>query len=153
MKRCLLLSSMLLAGAACLAQDFLLPLAQRSRFRVDVSGRGAQLSGICIVKTDDSGSRGTLVNDFGIHVLDFTLSPDRQRLKLLNVMQPLNRWYVKKTVRKDLQMLFAATRPGLQGAKRQIDRGTDSVLTLDNARHKLRYCFKPVNDNANETAQ
>ncbi|MBO7532470.1 MAG: LysR family transcriptional regulator substrate-binding protein, partial [Victivallales bacterium] len=72
--------------------DYLLPLDEgRQQYGVSITARGAEITGVCIVKTDSEGSRGAIVNEFGFHALDFTLSADRRKVKLLNVMERLDR--------------------------------------------------------------
>ena len=79
MRRCLLLSSLLLLAVVALhAEGWLLPLSERQQYSVAIEARGAELTGVCIVKTDAEGSRGAIVNEFGFHALDFTLSADRR---------------------------------------------------------------------------
>lgn len=151
MRRCLLLSSLLLVAVLSLAQNYLLPLDGRSQYGVAIAARGAEITGVCIVKTDAAGSRGAIVNEFGIHALDFTLSPDRRKVRLLNVMPALDRWYIKKVVRKDLRILFSATQPGTQRARRVITVGADGGVTLHNEKFKLKYNLTKINND--ETAE
>ena len=85
-RRCLLLSSLLTVALLAEAADWLLPLSGRQQYAVQINARGAELTGICIIKTDSVGeSRGAIVNEFGIHAMDFTLSADRRKVKLQNV--------------------------------------------------------------------
>lgn len=151
MRRCLLLSSLLLACMLSLAQDYLLPLEERCQYSVAIAARGAEITGVCVVKTDAQGSRGAIVNEFGFHALDFTLSPDRRKVRLLNVMPALDRWYIKKVVRKDLGILFSARHAGAQRARRVIAIEPDGGVTLHNERFNLKYHLKKIDNN--ETAE
>lgn len=150
MRRCLLLSSLLLAAVSVLAGGWLVRLEGRQEFSVNIEARGVQLSGICIVKTDEDGSRGAIVNEFGIHALDFTLSADRRKVKLLNVMPQMNRWYVKRVVRKDLRLLFSATEAGRQKGRRVVAVDGDGAVTLTNEKYKLTYSLKEIEDETGE---
>ena len=49
---------LLLAAVALHAEGWLLPLSERQQYSVAIEARGAELTGICIVKTDAEGSRG-----------------------------------------------------------------------------------------------
>ena len=154
MRRCLLLSSLLLLAVVALhAEGWLLPLSERQQYSVAIEARGAELTGVCIVKTDAEGSRGAIVNEFGFHALDFTLSADRRKVKLLNVMPVMNRWYVRKVVRKDLKYLFSATESPQAKGPRKVESEADGSVTLENTRYKLKYSFKPINREENETAE
>ena len=147
MRRCLLLSSLLLLAAVALyAEGWLLPLSERQQYSVAIEARGAELTGICIVKTDAEGSRGAIVNEFGFHALDFTLSADRRKVKLLNVMERLDRWYIRKVVRKDLRILWGATQGGPQQGRRTIAVEEDGTVVLTNQKYKLKYSLKKFDD-------
>lgn len=148
MKRCLLLSSLLLMAVLVSAADYLLPLDGRQTYGVTISARGAEITGVCIVKTDAEGSRGAIVNEFGIHALDFTVTADRRKVKLLNVLPMMNRWYVKRVVKKDLRMLFNATTDGEQAGSRTVAVEDDGSVTLTNKRYKLKYSLKKLHETA-----
>ena len=147
MRRCLLLSSLLLMAVVAVAADYLLPLDEgRQQYGVSITARGAEITGVCIVKTDAEGSRGAIVNEFGIHALDFMVSADRRKVKLLNVIAMLDRWYVRRVVKKDLRMLFNATADGEQGSGRTVTVEPDGTVTLTNTRYKLKYSLKKLHE-------
>ena len=146
MKRCLLLSSLLWMAVVAVAADYLLPLDGRQEYSVAITARGAEITGVCIVKTDAEGSRGAIVNEFGIHALDFMVSADRRKVKLLNVIAMMDRWYVRRVVKKDLRMLFNATADGKQGSGRTVTVEPDGTVTLTNTRYKLKYSLKKLHE-------
>ena len=150
MRRCLLLISLLLAVASARAGEWLVRLDGRQQFAVNITMRGIQLSGICIVKTDEEGSRGAIVNEFGFHALDFTISADRRKVKLLNVLPQMDRWYVKRVVRGDLKHLFSATEAGRQKGRRVVSVDDEGTVTLKNERYKLTYSLKKIEDETGE---
>ena len=147
MRRCLLLVSFWSMACFALAAEWMLPLEGRQQFLVTIEARGAVISGICVVKTDAEGSRGAIVNEFGVHALDFTVSADRKRVKLLNVMPAMNRWYIRRVVRRDLQYLFAASHE-TEGSKghRTVTLDTDGTVMLVNAKYKLNYSLKKIDE-------
>lgn len=146
MKRCLLLSSLLWMAVVAVAADYLLPLDGRQEYSVAIMARGAEITGVCIVKTDGEGSRGAIVNEFGIHALDFMVSADRRKVKLLNVIAMMDRWYVRRVVKKDLRMLFNATADGKQSSGRTVTVEPDGTVTLTNTRYKLKYSLKKLHE-------
>lgn len=135
------------------ADDYLLSLKGRQQYSMAITAKKAEITGICIIKTDEEGSRGAIVNEFGIHALDFTLSPDRKQVKLLNVIEAMNRWYIKKVVRKDLKILFMSTQLGKQKAGRVLNQEDDGSITLHNTKFKLKYSLKSIKENNDETAE
>ena len=146
MKRCLLLSSLLWMAVVAVAADYLLPLDGRQEYSVAIMARGAEITGVCIVKTDGEGSRGAIVNEFGIHALDFMVSADRRKVKLLNVIPMMDRWYVRRVVKKDLRTLFNATADGEQAGSRTVTVEPDGTVTLTNTRYKLKYGLKKLHE-------
>lgn len=145
MKRCLLLSSLLLLAGVASAAGWLLPLDGRQQFAVSIAARGVMLTGICVVSTDSAGySRGSVVNEFGIHAFDFTVGADRRRVRLLNVVPQLDRWYLRRVVRGDLRRLFLATATGRQKGHRTVSLSADGTVVLVNERHNLEYGFKRI---------
>ena len=143
----MLLSSLLLMAVVAVAADYLLPLDEgRQQYGVSITARGAEITGVCIVKTDAEGSRGAIVNEFGIHALDFMVSVDRRKVKLLNVIAMMDRWYVRRVVKKDLRMLFNATADGEQGSGRTVTVEPDGTVTLTNTRYKLKYSLKKLHE-------
>lgn len=146
MKRCLLLSSLLWMAVVVIAADYLLPLEGRQEYSVAIMARGAEITGVCVVKTDAEGSRGAIVNEFGIHALDFMVSADRRKVKLQNVLPMMDRWYVRRVVKKDLRVLFNATTDGEQAGGRTVTVEPDGTVTLANTRYKLKYSLKKLHE-------
>ena len=153
-RRCLLLISLFCLTSVAYASDYLLPLEGRQQFTVFISVRGMELTGICIIKTDEEGSRGAIVNEFGVHALDFTLSSDRKKVKLLNVMPVMDHWYIKKVVRGDLKYLFLSTENPQSKGKRTVTVEDDGTVMMENTKYRLKYSLKPINNTQDdETAE
>ena len=91
--------------------SFLFPFAgdESTRYTVVITFKTASFSGICVVKNIGTQMAGTIVNEFGIRAFDFTMSQDRRRVKLLNVMKPLDKCLIRKAIARDLKRLFNAT--------------------------------------------
>lgn len=82
---------------------------ESTRYTVAITFKNASFSGICVVKNIGTQIAGTIVNEFGIRAFDFTMSQDRRRVKLLNVMKPLDKCLIRKAIARDLKRLFNAT--------------------------------------------
>lgn len=112
MRRFLLLISLLLlpavASVASSADGFLFPFEEGEpvRYTVALTFKKASFSGICVAKRMDGVIAGSIVNEFGIRAFDFKMSGDRRRVKLLNVMKPLDKCLIRKTIARDLKRLF-----------------------------------------------
>lgn len=149
----LLCISLLCCVSQVFADDYLLSLGGRQEYMVTISARGTELTGICIIRTDEDGSRGTIMNEFGVNALDFTLSADRKKVRLQHVVAMMDKWYVKRVVRKDLQYLFSATTSPQTKGRRTVVQTADGSITLENEKYKLKYSLKPINRQDNEIAE
>ena len=74
------------------------------------------------------------------------VSADRRKVKLLNVIAMMDRWYVRRVVKKDLRTLFNATADGEQGSGRTVTVEPDGTVTLTNTRYKLKYSLKKLHE-------
>lgn len=153
MRNFFLFISLLFSTYGMVAQTPLMKLEGKQHYQVAINVKEAEISGICIIKTDDEGSRGAVVNEFGIHALDFTISPNRRKVKLVNVMPFMNRWYIKKVVCGDLKFLFSATAEMQRKGKRSVSVEADGTVTLVNSRYGLKYSFLEIRNKDDETAE
>jgi hypothetical protein len=140
-------------GSYAVAQP---PAGKVVESRTELNFRDNALSAITVLKADSDGTlRGTMMNEFGISALSFTVSADRRHLKLLNVMPKLNKWYIKKVLRADLRHLFSARNSQLgQTVKhRTLTRDSLGTLTLTNDKRHITYIFQPFTTKNDEPAQ
>ncbi len=82
------------------------------RYNAVIEMKKGYMSGVCILINDGGLVKGSLFNEFGISAMDFTYRPDRRKVKLLSVVKMLNKWYVKRVLRKDLAQLMEQLRKG-----------------------------------------
>ncbi len=80
-----------------------------TRYTVAITFKNASFSGICVAKRMDGIIAGSVVNEFGIRAFDFKMSENRRRVKLLNVMKPLDKCLIRKTIARDLKRLFISS--------------------------------------------
>lgn len=86
---------------------------ETTRYTVAITFKNASFSGICVARRMDGIIAGSIVNEFGIRAFDFKMSRDRRLVKLLNVIKPLDRCLIRRTIARDLKRLFnAATADG-----------------------------------------
>ena len=131
---CLLFNSLLQNSAV--AQDKnLLPLHEGECIRYDayIEMPHAYISGICILLNDGQVIKGSLINEFGLTAIDFIYYPKKEKVKLCGVFNAMDKWYIRRVLRKDLAQLFRCLK---QGETQYI-----------NKRRNITYNFKPV-DNA-----
>lgn len=82
------------------------------RYNAVIEMKKGYMSGVCILVNDGGLVKGSLFNEFGISAMDFTYRPDRRKVKLLSVVKMLDKWYVKRVLRKDLAQLMELLRKG-----------------------------------------
>lgn len=110
---------------------------ESTRYTVAITFKTASFSGICVVKNIGTQIAGTIVNEFGIRAFDFTMNRDRRRVKLLNVMKPIDKCLIRKAIARDLKRLFNATT-------------TDGYVSVDGDKITMRrpsrsYTFSKMN--------
>lgn len=71
------------------------------------------VSGVCIIINDNGIIKGCLFNEFGISAIDFTYQPGQKKVKLLSVIKMLNKWYIKRVLRKDLAQVMENLAKGI----------------------------------------
>lgn len=147
MKAFLWFVSLVLLLPLCCAAQTDDSVSQR-QYNVGIQARGNNISGIALMEqAADGGIVGTIVNEFGVKVFDFMRTSGKT--KLLNVIAPLNKWYIRRILKKDvgiiLSSLYDTTSPAkIAKGKRIVEQETDGRLTLTNQRYKIVYTFSPM---------
>jgi len=73
------------------------------RYAVEIALPKSQMTAICLMRTDSTERRGSVVNEFGIHAFDFTQNLRNQRVRLKNVLPAMNKWYLRRVLRRELR--------------------------------------------------
>ena len=111
--------------------------AQGRRWNVELSFKKAAITGLCIIDTVEQQPRGAILNEFGIKMVDFVCMPNG-KVKLYNLVPMLNKWYIRRVLRHDLQQIV----PQLV---------TRDSLTYENPKRHITYRFKPLKPTEDET--
>ena len=108
MRRFLVLNSLLLLAISVLAQMSITADTEEvgvdiREYNVLMQVRGREMTGICVMQTEaDSSIVGTLITEMGVKIFDFTYS--NGKAKVMNVIAPLNKWYIRKILKKDYKI-------------------------------------------------
>ncbi len=70
------------------------------------------ISGVCVLQKTDKIIKGCLFNEFGITSLDFTYDTDRKKVKLHHVVKMMDKWYIRRVLRKDIALLMLSMEEG-----------------------------------------
>lgn len=105
---------------------------RRIRYAASIEMPKAYLSGICVLLREGDVVRGSLVNEFGVTALDFTYHPESQKVKLHHVIKIMDKWYIRRVLRKDLAQLMLRLQQG--------------ETTYRNERHNITYQLKLIDN-------
>lgn len=110
MKNCLLFISLLfLLCQPCVAQETGDSVVSRE-YNLLMQVKGQELTSICMMNVSPDGSIvGTVVSEMGMKAFDFTY--DHGKAKVLNVVVFLNKWYIRRVLRKDLAYILPKLEP------------------------------------------
>lgn len=155
MRRCLLLISILLL--TCLNHIHAMQIANDSvvskEYNLLMQVRGHEVTAICIMNMEaDAHIVGTVINEFGIKVFDFIYA--NGKAQILNVLGPLNKWYIKKVLRGDFSFILSNIGRGENAVKkkRRFDVMPNGNISVSNERYKINYLFTPIKAE-NETTE
>lgn len=114
MRSCLLFISLLLSvlTSRLYAQTTFPADGESIRFTAYIEMEKGYVSGICILHRDGDTVHGSLFNEFGITALDFTYRLEKKKVKLHTVMPMMNKWYIRKVMKKDLRQLMTGLQNG-----------------------------------------
>ena len=114
MRKYLLLISILLLPLMSLtvqAQDRLIaqqtPLSDsigcKTKYATTIELSKGYLSGITVMVREADVYHGVLFNEFGITALEFTYQPQIKKVELIEVIAMLDKWYIRRVLKNDLQ--------------------------------------------------
>ncbi len=138
MKRFLILAISLFANVCLLhPQENFFPKhdGEKKSYSITVKYKAMELQGILVVKQVEQSLRCTLVNQFGIKAFDFEYNIDKKRGKVSNAISFLDKWYIRRTIKRDLKKIF-----------KNMDSlpVRDSAVDLSNLRLTIDYTIKPL---------
>ncbi len=112
--------------------EFPIKNGDRARYNVQIDFKKAYISGLCIMLMEDDVIKASVVNEFGVSALDFTYNPFKRKVKILKVMGKMNKWYIKKVLKKDLQQVM-------------FNLPLD-INTYEDTKYNIKYTFNPLDE-------
>lgn len=101
--------------------------------------------GLCLMEKQDNMIKGSLFNEFGITAFNFEYNFDKGKIKLYDVMSFLNRWYIKKMIKRDLEYLFSNILFDKKSKTRNRELEiTDDKVVLRNLKYHIVYSFSNI---------
>lgn len=122
----MLLECLLCSSIAVMAQ---LPTnaGERMRYDVNIEMPKGYISGLCVMSYDDNILKGVLVNEFGVTAMSYTYDKTKDKVKLISVIDMLNKWYIRRTLRHDLREVIHG-----------LHNGNSTYI---NEKHRIKYQF------------
>lgn len=118
---------------SCMVQPV---MAQKSKYAATIEMKKGYVSGICFLSEEGDTIKGCLFNEFGISAFDFTYLRSKQNVKLDNVIKMLNKWYIKRVLRKDMVHVLD-----------NLQRG---ISSYSNEKYHINYQFSRLEDETEE---
>lgn len=104
-KLCLTLTSIFflcIISNESFAQSLLPNEGDRKEYQMTINMPKAYISGICVMANDGERVNGSIFNEFGLSMLSFSYLIEKDKVKILSAMKMINKWYIKRILRKDL---------------------------------------------------
>ncbi|MDR3194459.1 MAG: hypothetical protein LBT76_04090 [Tannerella sp.] len=135
---------------------------RKNTYRVTIRMKNTAITGLCLLKKDGGGWKGTFINEFGARAFDFTVNP--RQCELREVIAGMDRWYIRRTLASDLHFLFEIDHPQAPfrrkttrveegqtlcvryGRGKSVTRSPDGTLTLKNLSRDITYTLVPINE-------
>lgn len=114
-------------------------IGSKMKYNASIEMKKGYLSGICMLIRDKDGYKGSIFNEFGISVLDFTYQPVTGKVKLENVIQLLDKWYIKRLLKQDLSQVI-----------KNLQKG---ISIYDNKKYKIHYQFTELKETMEENVE
>lgn len=111
-------------------------LPAKSKYAATIEMQKGYVSGICFLSEEGDTIRGSIFNEFGISVLDFTYLHSKQKVRLENVIKMLNKWYIKRVLKKDLASV--------------LDHLQKGISSYQNEKYHINYQFIRLEDETEE---
>lgn len=105
---------LLLLSVTPLQAQNLLPSEEGSimRYTANVDMPKGYISGICTLRLQEQTILGSIFNEFGVTMISFAYYPFKDKVKLLNLNDKLDKWYIRRVMKADLRQLMHALEQG-----------------------------------------
>ncbi len=136
----------ILLSVSCLISVPLWAFSQSLRYyRIDIRlPKDHRVSGICVIRTKGNDGAMSVINEFGIKAFDAIYQGKKNKIKLRHVINPLNKWYKRKIIAKDMRLLFNSEEN--QCGHRNVEYNKDGSILLRDKRFNIIYHLQPMKE-------
>lgn len=128
---------------------------QLRRYTFQIETSKAFVSGLLLANENEEAINGSMINEFGVSAIDFTYSKEKQKVKILNVVSFLNKWYIKMVLKNDLKFCLHILYDTPFNSKNNYEVvHSGETVSIVNHKRNLKYTFTPLNStNENDTEE
>ena len=120
-------------------------VSQLVRYTFQIERSNSVVSGILITTENNEEIRGSMINEFGVSALDFIYTKKKEKIKIFNVINFLNKWYIKRVLKNDLKyclhVLYDVPKKG--DSNYEVEKSQEHTYIINNKWH-LKYTFTPL---------
>lgn len=114
-------------------------------YTFQIETKSGAVSGIFIVNDADDSIKGSMINEFGVSAIDFNYSKSKGKVKLLNVISFLNKWYIKRVLSNDIAYCLHVLYDTPYNKKHSYTvEKQDGITTIMNTKRNITYSFIPL---------
>lgn len=115
------------------------------RYSFQIETSNSHISGILLLNETDDCIKGSMINEFGISAISFSYSKKKEKIKLLSVVNFLNKWYIKRVLREDLKYCLHVLLDTPYCRKHGYEVvSSDGAVSVINKKRHLKYSFSPL---------
>lgn len=103
------------------------------RYSVQININRAGISGVCMMREVSDNVLGAIINEFGLSMLSFNYDSDRNRARIVDIAPQLDKWYIKKVLRRDLKKIIPQI----------TQKDIKEVFRYCNVKQQIEYIFTP----------
>lgn len=80
---------------------------EKAKYNVMIDFNKAYISGVGVIARQEQKIVGSVFNEFGVSVLSFSYDPQKGKVKILDAIEFLNKWYIKRVLKQDIKSLMS----------------------------------------------
>ncbi len=107
-------------------------IGKKVRYSALIEMPKAYISGVCILVRDFTEVKGSVFNEFGISAIDFSYHMKKDKVKIISVMNMIDKWYIRKVLKAGLRTLLHCLQKG--------------ETHYNDKKYKLDYTFIPMKE-------
>ncbi len=77
-----------------------------NEYKAEIEVRDSYISGVAVLSCSNDTVTGCIFNEFGVSVISFRYHRVRQKVRILDIQKRLDRWYIRRVLRKDILNLM-----------------------------------------------